>query len=280
MRFGIIGCAGYIAEKHLQAIQAVGGELVTAYDIADSVGRLDKYSKDIEFFTNEWEFKNFLSSQKLDFISICSPNYLHQQHCTLAVNHGANVICEKPIAMDGVQLEELMRMESLYDKKIFGVLQMRLHPAVSQIKSLMCGYNHVKFTYLTPRGKWYHRSWKGNMEKSGGTLLNIGIHIIDFMIYLFGKQTKLDVEKVDVVGMSYNIHLENKSSDIHINLSINPELSPQRVMALNGQSIQMTEGFNNLHTAVYRDIIGGGGVRPFDVRDSMMVIDKLKEQLR
>ena len=196
MNFALIGCGGYIAPRHLKAIRDVGGTLVAACDVNDSVGILDSFSPDCRYFKEIERFDRFLdklhnTEDKIDWVSICTPNYLHDSHIRLALRNGANAICEKPLVINPRNLDYLNKLEQETGKRVFTILQLRLHPAILALKERLQanppGEKHkVHLTYCTPRGGWYEVSWKGSEEKSGGILMNIGIHLFDMLIFLFG----------------------------------------------------------------------------------------------
>ena len=196
MKFGLIGAAGYVAPRHMQAIKDTGHELVIALDPNDSVGVLDKYFPDCKFFTQAERFdRHIMKHEKLDFISICSPNYLHESHCKLAMRLGANVICEKPLTTNVENIDQIHMVETQMGRKVFNILQLRLHPSIKILKHMIKKkeFYNVDLKYITPRGPWYFQSWKGKEGQSGGIETNIGIHFFDMLIWLFG-----DVEKFEV----------------------------------------------------------------------------------
>ena len=272
-RFAVIGVGGFVAPRHLKAIQDVGGEIVCALDPKDSVGIMDSYSKDVDFFT---EFERFdrhceklrMGSNPIDYVSICSPNYLHDAHCRFALRIGATPICEKPLVIFPHNLDALKQRERQFSKKVYAILQLRYNPELLELKANIDanrGTHDVNLTYLTPRGKWYWQSWKGDREKSGGLLMNIGIHFVDLLIWLFGD---LSSRVIDYGKHHIQLILRNEAVRINCNFSVSPVEKPIRSMCVDGKSINLTSGFENLHTECYKDIMEGGGhgireVRPF-----------------
>jgi UDP-N-acetyl-2-amino-2-deoxyglucuronate dehydrogenase len=187
MNFGLIGAAGFVAPRHMKAIKETGHELKVALDPHDSVGILDKYFPDCKFFTKRERFdRHIIKNENLDYMVICSPNYLHESHCKLGMRLGANVICEKPLALTVENAIQLMTVEKQTRKKIYSILQLRLHPEIKKLKNVLSNGKYlVDLKYITPRGPWYFQSWKGKEGQSGGIETNIGIHFFDILIWLF-----------------------------------------------------------------------------------------------
>ena len=258
-RFALIGPAGYIAPRHMKAIKDVGGELVAALDPHDSVGVLDSYFPDCSFFT---EFERFdrhceklrREGKGVNYVSICSPNYLHDAHMRFALRIGADAICEKPLVLNERNLDAIKALEEETGYRVWGVYQLRYHPEVRRMKDfvdLRPGTFDVEIDYRTPRGRWYAHSWKGNIEKSGGVETNIGCHLFDIVAYLFG------IKEVDW------------------NLSIEPG-EPKRLFKINGDPFDLNGGFNDLHTEVYRQILAGNGIGIEDVRESVRICETIR----
>jgi UDP-N-acetyl-2-amino-2-deoxyglucuronate dehydrogenase len=271
-RYAIIGVAGYVAPRHLQAIQDIGGKLVAALDKSDSVGILDKYFPEAAFFTEAERFERYLNKLRLenkgiDYLVVCSPNYLHDAHCRMGLHLGADVICEKPLVLNPHNLDVLKEAELASGKKIFTILQLRLHPALKKLKESLSDQvdimHDVRMQYITPRGKWYHYSWKGDVARSGGLATNLGIHLFDLLIWLFGnvKQSELRLQTPD--RMEGYLHLERARVDWM--LSIRKEDLPEeglphyRVLTIDGKSTAFGQGFTELHTASYQAIQEGKG---------------------
>src|SRR5690606_8132477 len=195
--FAIIGVGGYIAPRHLQAIRDTGNRLLAAVDPKDSVGVLDKYSFDVKFFTEIERFDRHLEklrrgaeSERVHFVSVCSPNYLHDAHCRLGLRVGADVICEKPLVINPWNFDALQELENETKRRVYTILQLRVHPELMKLKEALQNSNakhDVELTYITSRGPWYHVSWKGQVEKSGGVATNIGVHFFDLLLWLFGS---------------------------------------------------------------------------------------------
>src|SRR5262245_61053730 len=213
MNFALIGVGGYVAPRHLKAIEATNNSLVAALDPSDSVGILDQYSFDVRFFTEPERFDRHLEKlrrgpieERVHYVSVCSPNYLHDAHCRMALRVGANVICEKPLVINPWNLDPLSELEDETGCRISTVLQLRLHPMLLELREKLhkarSGRQHdVRLTYVTARGGWYHVSWKGNPEKSGGIATNIGVHLFDLLIWLFGQPGECRVYRSDAKRM-------------------------------------------------------------------------------
>lgn len=278
-QFAIIGAAGYIAPRHLKAIKEVGGNLAAAYDIADAVGILDTYFPDCEFFTDEFSFYDFLMDKNpVDYLVVCSPNYLHEEHCYAGLKLNTDVICEKPLALTLESLENLSTAESYTNKHIYTILQLRLHPMLMELKKEIDASaierHEVSIEYFTPRGKWYHNSWKGNIKKSGGIATNIGIHLFDLATWLFGDMKEITIEKSTKTENSGIVELEKAT--VHWNLSIESGLLPKRQMTINQKIYEFTDGFADLHTASYRDILNNKGFTISDVKPSVSIVERIR----
>ena len=291
--FALIGVAGYIAPRHLKAIRDTGNQLVAAVDPHDSVGILDQYGFDTRFFTEIERFDRHLEKlrrgpdaehNRVDWVSICSPNYLHDAHCRLALRVGANVICEKPLVINPWNLDPLAELEAETGHKIHTVLQLRLHPQLAALHQRIMtaastsGQHDVILTYVTSRGAWYHSSWKGVSEKSGGVATNIGIHFFDLLLWLFGPAA-LDCRLFhsDPYRMSGFIELEH--ARVRWFLSVDRDDLPYpcepgkkstyRSITVDGQEIEFSEGFADLHTRVYECTLAGQGFGIEDARPSI-----------
>lgn len=278
-QFALIGAAGYIAPRHLKAIKEAGGNLVAAYDIADAVGILDAYFPDCDFFTDEFAFYDFLMHKNpVDYLVVCSPNYLHEEHCYAGLKLNADVICEKPLALTSESLQNLLNAESYTNKHIYTILQLRLHPMLMELKKEIevseKEQHEVKIEYFTPRGKWYHNSWKGNLKKSGGIATNIGIHLFDLVTWLFGNVNEISVEKNSATENSGNLQLEKAS--VYWNLSIESSLSPKRQITINYKTYEFTDGFADLHTVSYQHILNNKGFTISDVKPSVDIVERIR----
>lgn len=284
-KFALIGGAGFVAPRHMKAIKDTGNEIVAILDPHDSVGIIDSYFPDASFFTEFERFDRHLEKLKrngngVDFISICSPNYLHDAHCRLALRLGADAICEKPLVLNPWNLDQLQEIENETGKRIYSVLQLRLHEELIKLKqSVNSSIHRVDITYVTPRGKWYGRSWKGDVTKSGGLATNIGIHLFDMVLWLFGKQTELSIlenEFDSIIGVIsleralVNFRLSTRSSDL------SDGYKSFRSIEIDGKPIVLDKSFNNLHTEIYKDILNGGGFSIEDARPSIELVHKIR----
>lgn len=277
--FAIIGAAGYIAPRHLKAIKEVGGNLVAALDIADSVGILDTYFPNCEFFTDEFTFYDFLMDKNaVDYLVVCSPNHLHEEHCYAGLKLNAHVICEKPLSLTIESLDNLAEAETYTNKQIFTILQLRLHPMLLQLKNEIeqaakSNYE-VSIEYFTPRGKWYHNSWKGNVKKSGGIATNIGIHLFDLVSWLFGDLISVEIERNNTVECIGNVVLT--SANVKFHLSIEQDIKPNRLITIDGKKYEFTEGFSDLHTQSYQEILNNKGFTTAVVKPSIEIVEKIR----
>jgi UDP-N-acetyl-2-amino-2-deoxyglucuronate dehydrogenase len=297
LNFAIIGVAGYVAPRHLKAIQDTGNRLLAAVDPSDSVGLLDQYAFDVRFFTEIERFDRHLEklrrgpeTERVQYVSICSPNYLHDAHCRLALRVHANAICEKPLVINPWNLDALQELEAEYQGKINTVLQLRLHPALIELHQELQGENsnrqkhEVTLTYVTARGAWYHTSWKGYPEKSGGIATNIGIHLFDLLLWLFGQAGDVVVYHSDQARMSGFLDLEH--ARVRWFLSIDPadlpfQVTPggkntYRFISIDGQEVDFTEGFTSLHTRVYEETLAGRGFGIDDARPSIDLVHRIR----
>jgi len=294
--FALIGTAGYIAPRHLKAIRDTGNRLVAAVDPHDSVGLLDQYSFDTRFFTEIERFDRHLEKlrrgpveKRVDYVSICSPNYLHDAHCRLALRVGADVICEKPLVINPWNLDPLEELEAETGHKINTVLQLRLLPSLVQlrdeIQAASSNQQHdVVLTYLTSRGAWYHTSWKGIEEKSGGVATNIGIHFFDLLLWMFGEAGDVRLFYKDQKRMSGFIELERARVRWFLSVDASdlpypPEPGKKttfRSITVDGKEIEFSNGFTDLHTKVYEQALAGKGFGIADARPSI----KLTHQIR
>jgi UDP-N-acetyl-2-amino-2-deoxyglucuronate dehydrogenase len=278
----------------MRALKAVGGDLKVAFDPNDSVGVIDSYFPDASFFVEFERFDRHIDKmrrrgQRIDYVSICSPNYLHDAHCRFALRSGADAICEKPLVLNPWNIDGLGEIEAETGRKIATILQLRLHPAIQQLKRRIESSPKNEFavdlTYITSRGRWYHTSWKGNDAKSGGIATNIGVHFFDMLSYVFGGFSKNVVhlrESERAAG-----YLECGRAKIRWFLSIDPRDLPGRVagekrtyrsIKLDGEEIEFSDGFSDLHTRSYEAIIGGNSFCISDVRPSIEIVSALRSQ--
>jgi UDP-N-acetyl-2-amino-2-deoxyglucuronate dehydrogenase len=289
-KFALIGAAGYIAPRHIEAIKATGNELVMAFDPNDSVGILDRYFPDCAFYTNFERFEAALEAQKnIDYVSICSPNYLHASHIKFALRHGAHAICEKPLVLSERDLDELIAYEKNFDRRVFTVLQLRVHDAILQFKDKVEreGKNHydIDLTYLTSRGQWYHESWKGDERKSGGLSTNIGVHFFDMLTWIFGSAKQVQLTQKTASTEAGVLELER--ARVTWKLSIDrAELPSQataqgkttyRSLKVDGEEFEFSEGFTELHQRVYEQVLRGEGYGLEAARAAISIVEKFRE---
>lgn len=294
--FALIGAAGYIAPRHMKAIKDTGNRIVAAVDKSDSVGILDSYSYDVAFFT---EFERFdrhaekLRRQggggRIQYTSICSPNYLHDAHVRFSLRIGADAICEKPLVLNPWNLDALAELERESGKRIFNILQLRVHPSImalrEKIRQAPAGKKYaIDLTYITSRGNWYFASWKGDISKSGGIATNIGVHFFDMLIWIFGGVQHHEVHHADDRKMAGFLELEK--AEVRWFLSVGredlPEESAQggkatfRSITVDGEEFEFSGGFTDLHTVTYREILAGRGFGLEDARPSIDLVHKLR----
>jgi UDP-N-acetyl-2-amino-2-deoxyglucuronate dehydrogenase len=294
--FGIIGVAGYIAPRHLLAIRDTGNKIVAVQDPHDSVGILDSYDFDIRYFSEIERFDRHLEKlrrgpqeKRVHYLTVLSPNYLHDAHCRLGLRVGADVICEKPLVINPWNLEALEELEAETGCTINTVLQLRLHPELIRLKEQLSQGNRraqheVVLTYITSRGHWYHHSWKGIVEKSGGIATNIGIHFFDLLMWLFGEAGGVRVYQADRQRMSGYIDLEY--ARVRWFLSVDKDDLPYpaepggkttyRSISVDGQEIEFSGGFTDLHTRVYERTLAGQGFRIAEARPSIELTYRIR----
>jgi len=271
MRFGIVGAAGYVAPRHMRAIRDVDGCLVAALDPSDSVGVLDMYAPDCQFFTSPERFDRHiehlrLSGRGLDFLTVCSPNHLHDAHIRLGLRSDADVICEKPLVLTPGNLDALEESERRSGRRVYTILQLRHHADVGALYEAVRASNRsdyrVELEYITPRGPWYDQSWKGDVEKSGGITTNIGIHFFDLLLHLFGAAEHFEIGLHDERNSSGVLKCER--AEVRWQLSIDSsQLETQepgrRSLKVDDRELDLSSGFEELHTASYRQILAGNG---------------------
>lgn len=293
MRFAIIGVGGYVAPRHLRAIKDTNNTLLCALDIKDSVGILDSYFPQADFFTEFERFDRHIDKLRrkcegVDFISICSPNYLHDSHIRFALRSGANAICEKPLVLNTWNIDGLADLEAESGKKVYNILQLRLHPSIAILKQkvqkeLLENPNKIydiTLTYITSRGKWYFVSWKGDISKSGGIATNIGIHFFDMLVYIFGnaKENIVHLNKPDCMGG----YLELQNARVRWFLSVNADHLPSlekrthRSIVVDDEEIEFSEGFTDLHTLSYEHILNGDGFTLTDARNCIQIAHDIR----
>ena len=289
--FALIGVAGFVAPRHLQAIKETQNVVLAATDPNDSVGILDRYAYDIRFFREIERFDRFLEKLRrgpeegrVHYVSVCSPNYLHDAHVRLALRVGAHAVCEKPLVINPWNLDALAALEQESGRRVFTVLQLRFQPALLQLKERLAAggstsRRQVTLTYTTARGGWYHVSWKGSEERSGGLAMNIGIHLFDLLQWLFGCVQRTEVHVKEPSRMAGFLELER--ADVRWFLSIDPgdaagSGAARRAMTIDGEDVEFTDAFANLHTAVYRSILDGTGCGIDDARPSIEMVHAIR----
>lgn len=292
--FAIIGAGGYIAPRHMKAIKDTGNNLVAALDKHDSVGIMDSYFPRADFFTEFERFDRHLEKQKrlgnkTDYVSVCSPNYLHDAHIRFGMRIGADVICEKPVVLNPWNIEALMEIEKETGGRVYTILQLRLHPAIIALRERIASgpadkkYD-INLQYITSRGNWYHTSWKGDMQKSGGIATNIGVHFFDMLLWIFG-----DVKNNKVTQHSNQTaagQLELEKANVNWMLSIDAGTLPDgvkaagkttyRTLTIDGESFEFSDGFTELHTKSYEEILKGNGFRISETKAAIEVVHTIR----
>ena len=272
-KFALIGAAGYIAEKHLKAIKNTGGDLVACLDPHDSVGILDSYFPNASFFTEFERFDRHLeklarSGMGVSYVSICSPNYLHDAHIRFAMRIGAHAICEKPLVIAPWNIDALNQISEEYDKSIYSILQLRLHPEIIKLKKEIKkskGKVNITLHYNAPRGTWYQYSWKADIVKSGGMVTNIGIHLFDILLYVFGKcnDYKVMTNKPDLANGTLKLDHAN------VDWQLSTKGRAMRILQIENEYIDLSKDMNSLHTESYKEILKGKGWTPEDARPAI-----------
>lgn len=290
--FALIGAAGYVAPRHMRAIKDTNNQLAAAFDPFDSVGIIDSYFPNADFFTEFERFDRHVEKlkregRKIDFVSVCSPNYLHDAHIRFGLRNGADVICEKPIVLNPWNIEPLEEIETETGGKIYNILQLRLHPAIIALKKKVDASPAEKIfdfdlTYLTSRGHWYYTSWKGDEKKSGGIATNIGVHFFDMLQWVFGEVRK-NVVHIHTHDRAAG-YMELDKARVRWFLSINYDIIPEekkdaglrtyRSIRMDGQEIEFSGGFTDLHTRSYEEILNGNG---FPIKESQRAIEIVHE---
>jgi UDP-N-acetyl-2-amino-2-deoxyglucuronate dehydrogenase len=293
--FAIIGAGGYIAPRHMKAIKDTGNNLLAALDKHDSVGILDSYFPEADFFTEFERFDRHIEKLrrhgvKTDFVSVCSPNYLHDAHIRFGLRIGADVICEKPVVLNPWNIDALVEMEKETGKKIYTILQLRLHPAIIALKEKIAAgpagkKYEIDLQYVTSRGHWYHSSWKGDIAKSGGIATNIGVHFFDMLMWIFGGvvENKVRLHTSDAAAGKLMLQKAN----INWMLSIDENAIPAdlraagkrtyRTLTIDGESFEFSEGFTDLHTKSYEEIIKGNGFGISETRPAIELVHEIRK---
>ncbi len=289
-QFALIGAAGYIAPRHLRAIKDTGNNLIAAYDKFDSVGIMDSYFPDCSFFTEFELFDRHLSKTKnCNFLSVCTPNYLHDAHIRYGLRLGADVICEKPLVLNPWNVDALQQIERESGKRVYNILQLRLHNSIIALKQEVeqapsSKIYDVDLTYITSRGNWYYTSWKGDSRKSGGVATNIGVHFYDMLSWVFGKVKSNIVHVASHDRVSG--YLEFEKARVRYFLSINADTLPQqakesgkrtyRSLTMEGREIEFSDGFTDLHTESYKKILAGDGFGLEEARCSIQIVHDIR----
>jgi UDP-N-acetyl-2-amino-2-deoxyglucuronate dehydrogenase len=290
--FALVGAAGYIAPRHMHAIKAVGGNLTVAFDPKDSVGIIDSYFPEAHFFTEFERFDRHIDKLRrrgegVDHIAICSPNYLHDAHCRMALRSEADAICEKPLVLNPWNIDGLAELERLSGRRISTILQLRLHPTIRDLRQKISAAPNNEFavdlTYITSRGRWYHVSWKGDDAKSGGIATNIGVHFFDMLVHVFGPPSTNVVHLRDeerasgflVCGRA-NVrwYLSVDANDLPANGVAGKRMF--RSITVNGDEIDFTDGFTDLHVRSYEEILAGRGFGIDTVRPSIEITSVIR----
>jgi len=294
--FALIGVGGYVAPRHLKAIRDTGNKLIAAVDPSDSVGVIDSHFDDVRFFVEFERFDRHLEklrrigdAERVHYVSICSPNYLHDAHVRFALRVNADAICEKPLVLNPWNIDALQELESESGRRVYTVLQLRVHPSLIALREKLLANksntkHEVNLTYITSRGRWYLVSWKGQIERSGGLATNIGIHFFDMLIWLFGPVQHSEVHQATATRTGGFIELERARVKWFLSIDADDlpaaatekNLRTYRSITINGEEIEFSGGFTDLHTVVYQDILDGGGFGLTDARPSIELAHKIR----
>lgn len=292
--FALIGIAGYIAIRHVKAIKETGNRLVAALDRFDSVGFIDGYFPEADFFVEFERFDRHIDKLRrkgteVDYVSICSPNYLHDSHIRFALRSGADAICEKPVVLNPWNIDALKQYECQTGKRVFNILQLRYHPAILALREKILNspenkIHDIDLSYITSRGNWYHFSWKGDVEKSGGIATNIGVHFFDMLTWIFGGVKKNTVHLLKKDKAAGFLQLEKARVRWFLSIDYNdvPEqvrLKGQRTfrsLQMDGEEIEFSDGFTDLHNRTYQEILAGRGFGLEDARSSIETVYEIR----
>ena len=292
--FILIGAGGYIASRHMKAIKDTGNNLLAAIDKHDSVGILDSYFPEADFFTEFERFDRHIEKIKrqgikVDYVSVCSPNYLHDAHIRFGLRIGADVICEKPIVLNPWNIDALLQIEKETNRKVFSILQLRLHPSIIALREKVKEgpadkIYDVKLNYNTSRGHWYHTSWKGDIQKSGGIATNIGVHFFDMLQWVFGNVQKNEVTELNNESAAGTLILEN--AEVHWSLSIDYNRIPDhikqlgkrtyRTLQVDGEEFEFSDGFTDLHTISYKEVLEGKGFPLIETKSAIEIVYNIR----
>ncbi len=293
-KFALIGAAGFIAPRHLKAIKDTGNNLLAALDKFDSVGVLDSFFPNSDFFTEFERFDRHIQKlkkqgNKLDYVSVCSPNYLHDSHIRFGLRNNADVICEKPLVLNPWNIDSLLEIEKETGQHVYNIFQLRLHPSIIELKKKiengpMNKIYDIDLTYITSRGHWYFTSWKGDDQKSGGIATNIGVHFYDMLSWIFGslKKNIVHIHRHDRAAG----YLEFEKARVRWFLSVNFETIPDtvkeegkrtyRLMTVDGNSFEFSDGFTELHTKSYQHILDGNGFKLEEAKNSIEIVHQIR----
>ncbi len=294
--FALIGAAGYIAPRHFQAIKMTENNLLVAMDISDSVGLIDSYFPKAEFFAKFEQFSDFIDQQTIsnglpDYIVVCSPNYCHLEHIKFGLERGIDVICEKPLVLSSSDLDTLITLENTFGAKVYSILQLRLHPSIVALRQKVqtTPTNEIfdlDLTYITSRGNWYLKSWKGSVKKSGGLSTNIGVHFYDMLQYIFGEVLHNEVHFKD--NRSASGYLEYDRARVKWFLSIDSKNLPisaraeskmtYRSIKIGDQELEFSTGFTDLHLQSYQNILEGNGFGIDENRAAIKTVEEIRNQ--
>ena len=295
-KFALIGAAGYIAPRHMKAIKDTGNELVAAFDPYDGVGIMDSHFPNAEFFTEFERFDRQIDKLRrqgtpIDYISICSPNYLHDAHIRFALKSGCDVICEKPLVLNPWNLDAIAEIEKETGKRVYSILQLRLHPSIIALKKKIDeGPSDKKYSinlnYITSRGKWYHRSWKGVLEKSGGIATNIGVHFFDMLSWIFGEVKDNSLTFINAETAKGVLQLEKANVTWSLSIDYNEipeEIRNQgkrtyRTLKIEGEEIEFSDGFTELHTQSYQEILNGNGFGVMENKNAIEIVSAIRNK--
>ncbi len=294
--FALIGAAGYIAPRHMKAIKDTGNNLIAALDINDSVGIMDSYFPNADFFTEFERFDRHIEKMKragtsIDYVVVCSPNYLHDSHIRFGLRHGADVICEKPIVLNPWNIDALKEIEAETGQKIYTILQLRLHESIVELKKQVDKepankIHEFDLTYLTSRGLWYYTSWKGDIYKSGGIATNIGVHFFDMLTWIFGEveENVVHVHTHDRAAGFLKLKRARVKWFLSINYNVLPEevkargLRTYRSIKIDGQEIEFSGGFTDLHTKSYAAVLDGNGFGINQSRKAIEIVHDIRKE--
>lgn len=296
--FALIAAGGYIAPRHMKAIKDTGNNLLAALDKHDSVGILDNYFPESDFFTEFERFDRHLEKNKrqgilTDYVSVCSPNYLHDAHIRFGLRIGAHVICEKPIVLNPWNIDALKEIEIETGKSIYTILQLRLHPSIMALKKKIDEgpadkVYEIDLQYITSRGHWYHTSWKGDIHKSGGIATNIGVHFFDMLLWIFGDIKSNEVEQHTATVASGTLSLQK--ANVKWYLSIDAASLPEEIakagkrtfrsLTIDDEQVEFSDGFTELHTRSYEEILKGNGFKLTDTEKSIQLVHDIRNKIK